>query len=289
MLAGSIGAVFLTTWTAQAQDMGRKDMGWNKALASYGKNALPAVDGLNGKAEVFGGTLAKKQLWGGLGSVTVPLGGSYGFQVDGFVGKYDHRGMQAVAGHWFWRNPASGLVGLYGSFANWNSGFGQVHLGQVAFEGAWYWNRLTIEGVAGVEFGNTASGQVGSVINTIDIDTRFFDKINVSYYFLDNLKAFVGHRYLGGKHAAAFGAELAVPIPRSTAMASLFVEGRAGEYTGVWGGLKLYFGKSDKTLIRRHREDDPVPWEPESGASMGNQQTQTTVGPSGPPPPPPPE
>ena len=50
-------------------------------------------------------------------------------------------------------------------------------------------------------------------------------------------------------------------------MASLFVEGRAGEYTGVWGGLKMYFGKSDKTLIRRHREDDPIKWDPELAAT----------------------
>jgi len=62
-----------------------------------------------------------------------------------------------------------------------------------------------------------------------------------------------------------------VPVPRSTAMASLCVEGRAGEYTGVWGGLKLYVGKSNKTLIRRHREDDPVPW----GAGVGREHAKS--------------
>ena len=72
-------------------------------------------------------------------------------------------------------------------------------------------------------------------------------------------------------------------------MASLFVEGRAGDYTGVWGGLRFYFGQSDKSLIRRHREDDPIEWTPESLGSMSNQQTQTNVTGSSPPPPPPPE
>ena len=43
-------------------------------------------------------------------------------------------------------------------------------------------------------------------------------------------------------------------------MAALFAEGDAGEgwYHGVWVGLRIYFGQKDKTLIRRHREDDPI-------------------------------
>ena len=89
----------------------------------------------------------------------------------------------------------------------------------------------------------------------------------------------------GGKHAAAFGGEVALPVPGTGAMASLFAEGRAGEYTGVWGGLKVYLGQKDKTLIRRHREDDPVQWTPESLATIANHTTQTPV-PQPPPPPP---
>jgi hypothetical protein len=30
-----------------------------------------------------------------------------------------------------------------------------------------------------------------------------------------------------------------------------------GDASGVWGGLKFYFGQKDKPLIRRNREDDP--------------------------------
>jgi hypothetical protein len=42
-------------------------------------------------------------------------------------------------------------------------------------------------------------------------------------------------------------------------MGSLFIEGRAGEgdFHGVYGGLRFYFGNHDKSLIRRNREDDP--------------------------------
>ena len=40
---------------------------------------------------------------------------------------------------------------------------------------------------------------------------------------------------------------------------SLTAEGRIGDSGFVTAslGLKLYFGAEDKTLIRRHREDDP--------------------------------
>jgi len=278
MLCGSIGAIFLSVWSVRAADLVTKA----PALQSIGP--APAVDGFNARFEGFGGELAKKSIWGGKGSWSVPLANSFGLQVDASFGKYDNRAYQVGAGHLFWRDPAIGLLGLYGSFTNWDSGFGQVQVGQVAAEAAWYWGRFSINGVAGVEFGNTVTGTVDNFVNTIDIDTRFFDKVNLSFYLHDNLELFVGHRYLGGKNAAAFGGEWGIPIPSTTAMASAFVEGRVGDFTGVWGGLKLYLGQKDKTLIRRHREDDPIPWAPESLATISNQLTQTPV----PPPPPPP-
>ncbi|MGC1778405.1 MAG: hypothetical protein WBB34_10695 [Xanthobacteraceae bacterium] len=45
-------------------------------------------------------------------------------------------------------------------------------------------------------------------------------------------------------------------------MAGLFAEGYVGAHSdnGVWGGARFYFGRKDKTLIRRHREDDPPIW-----------------------------
>jgi hypothetical protein len=187
------------------------------------------------------------------------------------------------------------MIGAYGSYYSWDSIAGDVHLGQVAGEGAWYWNRLTLEGVAGAEFGNHATSLIGFDVFEVNIKTRFFDKVNVAYYLTDNFNVYVGHRYLGGKNAAAFGGEWGIPISNTSSMASLFVEGRAGDYTGVWGGLRLYFGEKPKTLIRRHREDDPIEWAPESLTTMSNQETQTTL-PSNhnnnnppPPPPPPPE
>lgn len=172
---------------------------------------------------------------------------------------------------------------------------------QVAGEGELYVGRWSLQGIAGVEFGNRAS-QVTTTTTTdvalvtttttltefYDLKTQFFDKINLSYYPLDNWKVFVGHRYLGGKHAAALGTEWALPLGGGT-MASLYVEGRAGEddFRGVWGGLKFYFGQRDKSLIQRHRQDDPIEWTPESLFSIvnsfGRTSTSSTTAPACPP------
>jgi hypothetical protein len=249
---------------------------WSAAYPSQAVTGQ-AVDGFNAKYDAFGGTLAHKSFWGGKASWSVPLASRFGFQADSAFGKYDNRPYQAGAGHLFWRDPAVGLAGVYGSYTNWDSGFGRSQIGQVAAEAAVYLGRWSVEGIAGAEFGNSVTGVVGPLVNTIDIDTRFFDKINVSYYLTENVQVFSGHRYLGGKHAAAFGAEVAVPIPQTAVMASAFVEGRAGDYTGVWGGLKFYFGQKDKSLMRRHREDDPIQWTPESLVSIAKQHVQTTA------------
>jgi hypothetical protein len=42
-------------------------------------------------------------------------------------------------------------------------------------------------------------------------------------------------------------------------MAALFASGSVSEDGdgAVLGGLRFYFGQHDKTLIRRHREDEP--------------------------------
>jgi hypothetical protein len=275
MLAGSVGAAFLGVTHAQAQDM------WTKALTYKGiAPTYQAVDGLNGKVDAWGGQLAKKSFYGTKGAVATPLAGAYGLQVDGAVGKFDHRRFAAAGLHLFWRNPSIGMYGLYVAYGDTKSAVGDVHIGNVAAEFGWYHGRWSIEGIAGVEFGNRVVGIVptplGNVVQTIDIKTRFLDKINVSYYLHDNVKAFVGHRYIGGKNAAALGLELAHPIPRTTAMGALFVEGRVGEYTGIWGGLKLYVGNKDKSLIRRHREDDPIEWTPESQTTGVSNSSSTT-------------
>lgn len=260
--AGALNA--LLAISAHAADMP------TKAPAMAG--CAQAVDGVNGKVGAQGGTFNDKTLYGGEGSLSVPLGCEFGFQFDGSGGSFNDASIFSVGGHLFWRNPNIGLLGLYGSYAHWDQ-FTGVTANHVGPEAEWYIGRWTIQGVAGVEFGNTASGQIGANIVTYDIGTRFFDQINFGYYLTDNLKVYLGHRYLGGKNAVAAGGEWGLPLGNG-AMGSLFAEGRYGEdnATGVWGGIRFYFGQKDKPLIRRHREDDPVDWNP---GNVGNPGTST--------------
>lgn len=288
MLAGMVGAVFLSAPDAAAADM--------IAKAPYDKLATtpaPAVDGFNGKVDAFGGSFANRGLYGGKGSFSVPLGGQFGAQLDGAVGSFDSRAFGAVAGHMFWRDPSRALAGLYVSHTHWDR-FGGVHVTQVGAEGEYYFGQWTLQGVVGVEFGNTASSSTlttstipggGTATSTYtefyDVRTRFFDQINLAYYVQPDWKVFVGHRYLGGKNALAAGTEWSMPLGGGR-MASLFVEGRVGErdFHGVWGGLKVYFGQSDKPLIARHRQDDPINWSPDSLFSIVNSfgSSGSTVG-----------
>jgi hypothetical protein len=243
-----------------------------------------AVDGINGKVAGFGGSFASKGIYGGIGSLTLPLGCEFGAQIDGTAGSFDGRFLGSIGGHLFWRNPAKGLLGVYGSYTHWDQ-VGGVHANHIGPEAEWYSGQWTLQGVAGVESGNTASATIGSLIQTYEVKTRFFDQVNLAYYLQDNFKVFVGHRYLGGKNALALGGEYGILMSRGV-MAALFAEGRVGEgdFHGVWGGVRFYFGQKDKTLIRRHREDDPNDWGNGFGSVSNGGSTST---PPLPPPPPP--
>lgn len=263
-------------------------------ISSY----APAVDGLNAKTEVLGGSLANRSLAGTQGAVSFPLRGSLGVQLDAAFGSFDHSGFGNVAGHFFWRNPGQGLFGIYTSHTIWDR-YGGAYVGQVAGEGEYYVGRWTLQGIAGVEFGNQVSttssftavtatpgptpfGTPGVLTTStfssmFDVRTRFFDQINLKYYLTDDWVGYVGHRYLGGKHALALGSEYAFPLANKF-KATAFFEARVGEgeFHGIWGGLKFYFGQKDKPLIARHRQDDPNIWSADTLFSIINSQSQSS-------------
>jgi len=218
---------------------------------------LPAVDGLNFKADGFGGSITNRSVYGADGAVSIPLGGQFGLQLDGALGSFDARTFGSGAAHAFWRDPSQGLAGFYTSHTVWDR-MGGVYVGRYGGEGALYLGRWTLEGIAGVETGSNKSETVGNVVDTIAITTRFFDKVSASYYVTDNLRLSLGHAYTDAHSMVTLGGEWGFRVGDRT-MGALFVEGRAGsgDFHGVWGGLRFYFGNHDKTLIRRNREDDP--------------------------------
>jgi hypothetical protein len=285
MLSGLLGWAFLSVssgWTA--------DLMPTKA-PTLTSSLDPAVDAFNGKVDGYVGNISGKELFGGQGSLTFPVQSQFGAQLDGNVGSLASSGFAAVAGHWFWRNPNQALIGVYASQTYWDA-FGGVYVTQVAGEGEYYFGKFTVQGIAGVEFGNSVSttsvippgggGSPGLVTNSsFGIGTRFFDEVNLKYYFDNNFDGYIGHRYLGGQNALALGGEAAVPLGAGL-MGSAFIEARIGEddFHGVWGGLKLYFGQGDKPLIARHRREDPPEWTTDTlfsilNNSNGAQNTST--------------
>src|SRR5262249_62171647 len=79
----------------------------------------------------------------------------------------------------------------------------------------------------------------------------------VAYYVTDDFKLSIGHVYTIGRNVLTLGSEYGFALGGGR-MASLFADGFIGE-TGLYtvrGGLRIYFGQRDKTLINRNRQDD---------------------------------
>ncbi|WP_306257915.1 hypothetical protein [Pararhizobium sp. IMCC21322] len=246
---------FLTT-TALISGLGLSTASFAADLYVEGAPAiptvLPAVSGVNGKISVEGGLFDEEGFGALSGSISLPLGQSFGVQIDGSVGTLDEEFFGSAGGHLFWRDPAYGLLGIYGSFTAIDGIDGEVS--RIGVEGEYYWNQITLKGVVGAEF--------------IDVDapanydeTNFFAFSDLSYYAMDDLELSVGHRYTGEKHALALGVEYQLNQQVFSSGVSLFAEGRIGEdnYQGAWAGVRMYLG-DNKSLIRRHREDDPTDW-----------------------------
>ncbi len=78
---------------------------------------------------------------------------------------------------------------------------------------------------------------------------------DAAYYLTDDFRVSVGGRIIDDYEGLRAGFEYqfgGMPM-------SLYsnVEYGDDDYLTVLGGLKFYFGGEDKSLIRRHREDDP--------------------------------
>jgi len=218
---------------------------------------LPAISGINAKASAFLGSVDGDFGTGVLGSLSFPVTNSFGIQIDGGIGSAKSAAFWGVAGHAFWRDPARGLIGFYGSYTGWDlnstagstalsGGFVDVsgaEIGKVGAEAEIYLGRVSLEGLFGYQYG-TKEGATGKAI--------------FAFYPTDNLRLAAGAKYLTGPGAfATFDAEWQPHAEKGlTAYASGSV-GSNDRWSAV-GGLRVYFAKDGKPLIRRHREDDPA-------------------------------
>ncbi|MEM1421851.1 MAG: hypothetical protein AAF661_10120 [Pseudomonadota bacterium] len=212
------------------------------ALAD-GHEGLPAVSTVNGKLAAGGGAISGDTSGFVEGSLSIPVGHSYGVQIDGLGGVSDDDGFFGAGAHVFWRDPDTGLIGLFGSVTNADFGEDYTHF-VGAVEGEYYAGRVSVEGFAGFEGGD-------------DVESGFIGIGDLAYYPEDDLRLSIGARYIQEDFMGAAGAEY--QINEIAPGVSLFAEGRAGDDDN-WqavGGIRIHLGADDKTLIRRHREDDP--------------------------------
>jgi hypothetical protein len=221
--------------------------------------SLPAVSAPNGKIGVFTGSLGGDFTLGAAGSLAIPLAQQWGAQVDGMVGSADSASFYGIGGHLFWRDPGRGLLGLTASWVGWNrtdtvtlpfrqfDDVAQIQdvsgadVGKVGVEGAAYLGRISLEGAAGYQFGS---------------DTGFAGRATIAFYPTDDLRLDIGVMQLAGADAAFRGGAEWSPAGHAF---SLFASGlaRSSDNWSVLGGAKMYFGSGQKSLIQRHREDDP--------------------------------
>lgn len=204
--------------------------------------AEPAVSGLNGKAEGAFGSNDGDGFGYGAASIAAPLGDRFGVQADVLAGSHDGYFIGSGGLHAFWRDPSVGLAGLYVSRTEYDR-YGGRHQNKYGVEGELYLDRVTLSGVGGYTTG--------------DVTSDGFSNLNASYYASDDFRLTIGHRFANETHVGAAGVENQFYSSDGLG-AAVFAEGRLAEGgdAAAWAGVRLYFG-ADKSLMRRHREDDP--------------------------------
>ena len=214
----------------------------------------PAVSALNGKLSSEGGVAGTGGASSGIGvvqgSITAPLGHAFGFQLDGLAGTAFNSTFGGGTAHLFWRDPSIGLFGPVVSMAagsgtrlGWYGAEAELYAGLFTF-GAWGGYHEAVNNGFGI---GASSGFYGG---------------SVTFYPLPDLALSVGatseFSQVTGTGTLEFQPNL---FARHNV--AFFVNGAVADQStyGVTAGIRIYFG-ADKPLIRRHREDDPVPrWE----------------------------
>lgn len=96
------------------------------------------------------GTALDSFFGAGTGRYAFPIGPATGGQLDGVAGTFNERFYGQLHGHMFWRDPSSGLIGIYGGWTRINDS----DTGRIGGEGEVYLDNFTLSGVGGAVFGD---------------------------------------------------------------------------------------------------------------------------------------
>jgi len=199
----------------------------------------PAVSRPNAKLSLQGGAVDGDGSGLAVGSGSVPLGQSFGAQLDGAAGVVDDDFYGAVGGHLFWRDPEAALIGLTASHAE----LDDIDMQRYGAEAELYLPQVT--------FGVRAGYQTG------EVDDGFYGNGDVAWYVTDDLRLSLGGGYASHDGFGRAGVEFQPGIAALPGLA-FFADGEVGEngYDRVFAGFRYYFGDT-KSLKLRHRQDDP--------------------------------
>lgn len=206
------------------------------------------MSALNGKFSLESGSVSAQHHSSAIGiaqgSVTSPLGHSFGVQLDGQATTAYSAFLAAAGLHVFWRDPAVGLFGPIASFAG-GSGRQGASIGA---EGELYAGSVT--------FGARAGYREQTLYGRAAANGGYYGGRLALYPVPDLMLALRGGQSAGFS-AGGIRIEYQPELFDRRAL-SLFVDGAAGDnsFYRVTAGLRIYFGVQ-KSLIGRHREDDP--------------------------------
>jgi hypothetical protein len=228
---------------------------------------LPAVSGPNGKIEfAFGGISdPDTAFFRAGGSFSMPIGHAFGFQADVAVQGTEDDWAVGGALHLFTRDPSAYLLGVTAGVVVADGvslvGIGpeaELYLGNLSFE-AW-------AGWARADYDNDDFDEDG-----------FFAFADLGYYVTDDWRIGVGVATILGENSLKLATEyqfagLGYPISATGELRAYDNDRFSAKI-----GLKGYFGEPGKSLIDRHRQDDPPNRVFDLFSGMGN------AGPAGPP------
>jgi len=209
---------------------------------------LPAVSGPNGKIELALGGISDPEnaFFRAGGSVSLPIGERFGVQGDV---AYENVGGDWLFGgalHAFTRDPSSYLLGVTAGVVIADG----ASLAAFGPEAELYLDRVSLElwaGWAAIEYDDAL----------LTDDDGFFAIGDLAFYPTDDWRLSIGAATILGSESLKLATEyhftgLGLPLSGTG-------EIRAYD-TGAWSakiGIKGYFGDPDKSLIDRHRQDDP--------------------------------
>lgn len=207
------------------------------SLSAYADG--PAVSSINGKVSLEGGNYNHNGGQAIQAAIAAPLGNSFGLQLDTAFGGTDGKDFSGFGAHAFWRDPSRGLVGLTASALRYDN----FDVRRYGAEAEGYFGPFTLRGRAGYQNSDWKDGAYYS--------------LGARWYATQDLMVSISGEHAVNRNIGHVTAEWQVPS-RSLPGLALFIDAAKGnkDFDMAIVGVRYYFG-GNKSLIQRHRQDDP--------------------------------